>query len=337
MLVSIIIPAYNSERTINRALASADLVAEPEMEIICVNDGSTDDTGLLIERFAANARHRVVCRDIPNGGVSNARNLGVSIASGEWICFLDADDAIDHQGFGRVLNLLSGEYALDYVKASFRLVGTDGSSDMCFVSKDMLIKAADMPKLRMAVAGCPGGGYMNTEYLGCICGSFFKKSIIESNHLCMRTDLRFMEDMQFQLNYLGYCQNGRVSSDITYEYMATDGSATRSWSSEQETSLLNSLGALTTALEDDDDLKCRVEPRFAYYIILTAIDRQRRCGSSGVGEIGRFLKTDQAQQLIASFGSFAERRGVLAGKHLAISQFLKLLAACLHARTGDIE
>ncbi len=90
-LVSVVIPAYNAAATIESAVASACAQDHPAIEIIVVDDGSTDATATLAE--AAGTVHRPV-RVVrqPNGGVASARNRGLREARGEWVAFLDADD-----------------------------------------------------------------------------------------------------------------------------------------------------------------------------------------------------------------------------------------------------
>lgn len=88
-LVSVIVPVYNGEATLARALESA-LAQEfsGDVEVIVVNDGSTDDTAKVLERF----RGRISFVTLPNRGVSAARNAGVRMARGAYLAFLDADD-----------------------------------------------------------------------------------------------------------------------------------------------------------------------------------------------------------------------------------------------------
>ncbi|WP_051979066.1 glycosyltransferase family 2 protein [Edaphobacter aggregans] len=90
-LCSIIIPAYNAEVWLERTLLSAAKQNYPNLEIIVIDDGSKDDTRKLAESISAvDERFRVV--SIPNGGVANARNVGIREARGKYVAFLDADD-----------------------------------------------------------------------------------------------------------------------------------------------------------------------------------------------------------------------------------------------------
>ena len=86
--VSVIIPAYNAGQRVTRTIATALNQTLPVLEVIVVDDGSTDDTVEVVSRFGSPVR--VVSK--PNGGPASARNLGASLARGEWLAMLDADD-----------------------------------------------------------------------------------------------------------------------------------------------------------------------------------------------------------------------------------------------------
>jgi glycosyltransferase involved in cell wall biosynthesis len=90
MSLSIIIPAYNAAETLAVTIQSALEVTPGAHEVIVVDDGSTDQTPAICASFGDKIRYRRV----DNGGVSRARNIGASMALGEWLLFLDADDLL---------------------------------------------------------------------------------------------------------------------------------------------------------------------------------------------------------------------------------------------------
>ena len=103
--LSIIIPAYNAENCIERCLDSIlDQDYHNEIEIIVVNDGSTDSTGSILNKYQKQipSVFRIITKE--NGGVSSARNAGLDAATGDWIWFCDADDYICKNGLSYVLN-----------------------------------------------------------------------------------------------------------------------------------------------------------------------------------------------------------------------------------------
>ena len=92
--VSIVIPAYNAEKTISYCIESVLSQSFEDLEIIIVDDGSTDDTRIVVSNYAQ-TDPRIICISQENMGRSIARNNGIAESSGEWITFLDADDFLD--------------------------------------------------------------------------------------------------------------------------------------------------------------------------------------------------------------------------------------------------
>lgn len=93
-LISVIVPAYNAESTIERCVDSILNQTFQDLELIVVDDGSTDDTGYILEHYMAmDARLTVITQK--NAGVSAARNAGISRATGKWVTFADADDYLE--------------------------------------------------------------------------------------------------------------------------------------------------------------------------------------------------------------------------------------------------
>ena len=93
MLISVIIPVYNSEKFLNRCVDSVLKQSYKELDIILIDDGSTDASGEICDKVACiDKRFEVI--HIPNSGVSHARNVGIDASCGEYITFIDADDRI---------------------------------------------------------------------------------------------------------------------------------------------------------------------------------------------------------------------------------------------------
>ena len=93
-LISIIIPCFNSEKTLEKCLQSVVSQDYNELEIIIINDGSTDRTLEIIKKFQKKDQ-RIVVIDQENSGVSESRNVGIKRSSGTYICFVDSDDWVE--------------------------------------------------------------------------------------------------------------------------------------------------------------------------------------------------------------------------------------------------
>lgn len=94
--ISVIIPCYKHAQFVAEAVESVVAQTRPVLEILVVNDGSPDNTREVVKQLIRrHPRHRIICVDKPNGGLSDARNAGIRSAEGEWILPLDADDRFD--------------------------------------------------------------------------------------------------------------------------------------------------------------------------------------------------------------------------------------------------
>jgi glycosyltransferase involved in cell wall biosynthesis len=137
--VSVIIPVYNCRRYLGEAIASALGQTLPPAEVIVVDDGSTDGSAEVARAFPSPVR----CTSQPHGGIGMARNLGVTLARGEFIAFLDADDIWTTRKLELQMTALAADLAVDMVFGHLEQ----------FVSPDL--DAAARARLRAPTGGGP--------------------------------------------------------------------------------------------------------------------------------------------------------------------------------------
>jgi glycosyltransferase involved in cell wall biosynthesis len=104
-MVSIIVPVYNVERYLERCIDSLLRQTLDDFEILLINDGSTDASLSIAERYAANYPTKIKLHSKPNGGLGDARNYGIERARGEFIGFIDSDDYVDPQMYQKMLKV----------------------------------------------------------------------------------------------------------------------------------------------------------------------------------------------------------------------------------------
>ncbi|MBP3707033.1 MAG: glycosyltransferase family 2 protein [Clostridia bacterium] len=121
-LVSIIIPAYNAEKYLQRCLESVVNQTYKNIEIIIVNDGSTDNTESIIIRYQKKYKSIKYFKK-ENNGVSDARNYGIAQASGEYFCFVDADDYVSESLISDLERYMDAEH--DLIKYKFSTTNAD--------------------------------------------------------------------------------------------------------------------------------------------------------------------------------------------------------------------
>lgn len=120
-MISVIIPAYNSELTILRAIDSVkNQTVKANIEIIVVNDGSKDNTQALVERYQKkNPDINLMLINQLNGGVSKARNTGIKNSKGQYLAFLDSDDAWFDDKLELQLKCIIDNSSIDFLAAGF--------------------------------------------------------------------------------------------------------------------------------------------------------------------------------------------------------------------------
>lgn len=121
--VSVVIPAYNVAWCVGKAIDSALAQDWRDVEVIVVDDGSTDDTGVVLAGYGSAIR--VIAQ--PNGGMSNARNAGIGAARGEFIAFLDADDWWLPTKLARQVRLMRERPDVGFCSCAARVENMDGS------------------------------------------------------------------------------------------------------------------------------------------------------------------------------------------------------------------
>ena len=107
-MISVVMPCYNCEAALDRAVRSLRAQTIADWELLAVDDGSDDGTGAALDAWAqTDERIRVFHQE--NGGVSRARNAGIAAAKGEWLAFLDADDELPEDALASLLALNTGK------------------------------------------------------------------------------------------------------------------------------------------------------------------------------------------------------------------------------------
>lgn len=189
MKYSIIIPVYNAESTLRRCLDSLLCQLAPETELILINDGSTDRSEEICLAYAGK-NSNILCRTTDNRGVSAARNLGLSLARGRYVLFVDSDDYVSQDYFreiGRVLDRDDPELVI----FAHRLFGRN-----TYVVPVENRSIRDRGELLQVIARYLRMGELNTLW-----SKVFRRDIIEDNHLRFNEALCIDEDTNFVFSY----------------------------------------------------------------------------------------------------------------------------------------
>lgn len=204
--ISVIIPAYNSEKYIERCIDSVLMQRCAYFEIIVINDGSTDDTQKKLLKYG----DRIIVKNIENSGAANARNEGLELATGDFIMFLDADDYFSEDAAEKVI-AAQMENDADIVRFRYERVYKDKST---VVSEGQMNMDAFVEKKDFKSRIYPM--FFKGIYLNSVCMAMYKREII--GNIRFRTDMVTAEDAVFSLAVFDKAENVRFITDIIYEY-----------------------------------------------------------------------------------------------------------------------
>ena len=201
--ISVIVPVYNVESQLSRCIESILNQSYKNLELILVDDGSSDKSGDICDKFAKND-DRIKVYHIPNGGVSSARNFGIDNSSGKWICFVDSDDSVCHtyiEDFG-ISDFDTDLYMQGYKK----------------IKDGVIVETRDF-------ADCTALSFINIIAYSednCIinspCFKLFKRSIIVNNNIRFDHRTSYGEDHLFALDYVKFAKTVNFSLKSGYNY-----------------------------------------------------------------------------------------------------------------------
>lgn len=213
--VSVIVPAFNAEKTLRRCVDSLLAQTLPDMELILVNDGSADQTGLIIEEYAQNHPQTVIGIQKENGGVSSARNAGLEIAQGEYIGFADADDSTLPDMFALMYQKAQSESA-DLVQCWYYDVLPDGNR----------LRKPDEPCTGISIYQTPEIVSAQTFY---VWDKIYRRETL-MKHKIRFENFRYAEDCLFNIHFELYATGIVQVEQPLYLYTARSaGAATTSF------------------------------------------------------------------------------------------------------------
>lgn len=216
-LVTIIIPIYNAEKFLDKCLKSIVMQSYQNLDIILIDDGSKDRSSEKCDCWV-NKDKRISVVHKKNEGVSIARNTGMDMAKGQYICFVDSDDWLPSDAIQKLVDCIV----------------EDESDFGCGATKKVGVYSSPVYSI--------GGGFTCTtndtelmitfmRYLKGVSapwGKIYKKSIIDKYRIFFPEGIAYGEDSIFLWNYLSYCNKIAVSSECVYFYsMLNDGNASQ--------------------------------------------------------------------------------------------------------------
>jgi len=212
LLFSIIIPVYNIEQYLKQCLESIINQSYNNIEVILINDGSTDKSGVICEEVSIlDNRFKVVHTE--NRGVSSARNMGLSIATGDYIVFVDSDDWLENKAIEKINNLLQ-----------------DRLYDLIIFGVVKEINNQQIPMYSNQTSGCINSNKDIENVLPLLIKQevinppfkVYKHELIRNNGIKFETSVNIAEDYLFNMQCFLNANSLYVMEDILYHYMIRD-------------------------------------------------------------------------------------------------------------------
>lgn len=253
-LISVIIPVYNLASYLPKCLDSVLSQTYGELEIIPVDDGSTDDSASILQEYAQkDARVKPILKS--NGGVSETRNVGLDAASGEYVFFLDGDDWLELNALER-LSYFCEEF--DVVQGLFVQSYDDAPDELLFtVHEAALYSREDILSY-----------YFVNQIQESCCNKLYKRAIIGDTRF--DSTLAVAEDSKFVYTVLKKARSIKLLSDITYHYYVRKDSCVHAALSEKHFDILKVSDMQREEVQDDPLLWQKFVRKYAldlFYLI----------------------------------------------------------------------
>lgn len=259
-LLTVIIPAYNASKYIEECLGSLKHFMGDELEIIVINDGSSDNTATLVNScIAKDSRIKLV--SLPNSGVSQARNIGIENAVGKYIMFLDADDYLLDKTFEEV-NAIIQEDHYDFVAFARDILEEDGKKwTQCFPFSDSKTDEKAVSDRIM---------YTTSLFNECW-GKLFRRDLVVSNNLRFPVGVPIGEDYMFVVSYYAISKKPLVINSSLVAYRQHGNSAMRKYTISDRLAFTQNLFECTY---NSIPLELKKETDKYYFKVLTNLCRE---------------------------------------------------------------
>ena len=210
--LSIIVPIYNTEKYLEKCLKSLCYqdVDVKNYEIIAVNDGSTDNSEKIVKKYQKKFPNLIKYIKKSNGGVSSARNIGIKMAEGEYILFIDSDDYVEKN---MIKNFYKKNRDNDIFVFGYNEI-IEGKSIKNNLKHSKIIPAKEAIPLFFEEKAVRGYTW----------NKILKRKIIVDNNLRFNEEVSYVEDLPFIIEYLTKIEKVYFSTDIWYNYIKREGS-----------------------------------------------------------------------------------------------------------------
>jgi len=229
-LITIIVPVYNVEKYLNRCIQSCVNQTYRNLEIVLVDDGSTDNCPQMCDQWGMqDSRINVIHKK--NAGLGEARNTGLTIATGEYVCFLDSDDYLEINAIEKASMVVKDNMDVDAVLWGFANQSVKGSITSVHVPQvpDLIYENTEIERYILPRLIAPEK-YLDTNLWMSACAGLYSLNTIKNNNWEFVSERNIIsEDVYSLLGLFGYMKKIAILSKCMYYYCENETSLTHSF------------------------------------------------------------------------------------------------------------
>ena len=240
--VSIIVPVYNVKDYLSRCMDSLISQTLQDLEIIVIDDGSTDGSSSILDSYSIKD-DRVKVIHIENGGVARARNIGLDNAKGEFIGFVDSDDFVESQMF-EILLKVALETESDFVQCKFDIVGDNSTVYSSFNNKETTV--IDNQKKIVEL-------FFDDIIDASVWNKLYNRSAL--SQMRFPIDWAFAEDFSLNVQVALKCRRIALINDVLYHYYSRGNSVSHEEISDRHLKGFSMYDFAKKQLKDEDGIR----------------------------------------------------------------------------------
>ena len=262
---SIIIPIYNVESTLKRCVDSVIGQTYKNLEIICINDGSTDKSLKILEEYKNDNRIKIITQK--NKGIASARNTGIKIATGDYITFIDSDDWYELDYIDKMNQILVGNENIEVIRGNY--FTSDGiNKHKENMQEEFSNKKVDVRNNRTIIFK----RLFNAEMKSYSWLLMLKREIIGKKQLYFNDETRYMEDIEFFSKMLYSIDNIYFCDENKYNYFYNPDGLSKSTKNMKNKiinlyNVKNSINELLIQNNESKELICNANTMYIFMIL----------------------------------------------------------------------
>lgn len=254
--VTMIIPAYNAEKTIEKCLDSVLNQTYSNLEILIIDDGSSDRTAEIVNKYSKQDS-RINLYQQQNAGVSSARNQGLNLCTGKYIQFIDADDYLEKDMTEKLVGVFEKDNEVGLVSC---ICVEDYRTEQKMMKMTAREEMNKVETMRAMLEPDSIRGFLPNK--------LFVAEIIRKNAIRMEEDIYVCEDLVFCLQYASYVKKSNFINKVLYHYVYRDDSVTHKKYNEKKFSVIKAFETIQTVTKPYGDKKLNHNVETHYLVLI---------------------------------------------------------------------